>query len=311
MILKQPVPIPAAGPQRSNPRSVPAGHSCPLCFASGSTEVLAGTAKTLMKCPACGVAYLHPWPSQREIISYFSSSYITTVADVEIRFGTKQQESLRRVAGFIKSRKCRGRILDVGCAGGHFLDWFFPKSDWETWGVELSQMAGEAAQKKEIRVHIGDIHSAVLPASSFDVVTALDTFYYFPDPRRELNRIRELLKPDGLLVLVLVSAAGHIWRHTGWVSQFLGDKEASILTSSHLLFYDTGSIAYVLRESGFRVTDTLPWPATGQRRLWRAMLFRGYFAVSALVWHLSASRLMLAPRFLVAATPDSSQLSGP
>jgi SAM-dependent methyltransferase len=65
-------------------------------------------------------------------------------------------------------------------------------------------MAWEAAKKKQIHMHIGDIHSGNLPTQSFDVITVLDTFYYFSDPRRELQRIRELLKPDGLLVMVLL-----------------------------------------------------------------------------------------------------------
>jgi SAM-dependent methyltransferase len=222
---------------------------------------------------------------------------------VEIRFGTGPEKSLLKVARFIHKRRAGGRILDLGCAGGHFLDRYFCTLDWEKWGVELSKFAAARAMTKAIRVHVGDIHTAELPATSFDVVTVLDTFYYFSEPRRELEAIRRILKPDGLLVLVLTCATSHIWRNTGWIGRLAGRAHASFLESHHVYFYNPKAITSVLRSSGFHVSSLQALPANDQGNSLRNALANGYFAASTVAWHLSGERLMLGPRFLVAALP--------
>jgi SAM-dependent methyltransferase len=156
---------------------------------------------------------------------------------------------------------------------------------------------------KSIRMHTGDIHSASLPPLSFDVVTVLDTFYYFPQPRRELDAIRKILKPDGLLVLVLVSARSHLWRNTGWRTSLLGGPKGSLFDSHHVFFYDPPAIRATLSRSGFRIDSIRPLPAIDQGNSLRNGLARGYFAMSVAAWYLSRARLMLGPRFLVAASP--------
>jgi SAM-dependent methyltransferase len=276
---------------------------CPLCSTDFPSVILEGTARRLMKCFSCGVAYLYPRPSERELSSFFSEEYISSEEEMEDRFGTRPEKGHRKVARFIHEQKARGRILDLGCAGGHFLDRHFRISAWEKWGVDLSKFAAARAKSKAIRVQVGDIHSVELPAAAFDIVTVLDTFYYFSEPQRELEAIRRILKPDGLLVIVLTCATSHIWRNTGWMGKLSGRAQASFLESHHVYFYNPKAITSVLRGSGFRVSSLQPLPATDQGSSPRNALASGYYAMSNVAWHLSGERLMLGPRFLVAALP--------
>src|SRR5271169_7001117 len=163
-------PITSPSKATTNPAAIKDWQNqCPLCSTSVPSVILAGTTRNLMKCQSCKVAYLYPRPSEQELVSFFSEEYISTDEDVEIRFGTGPEKSLGKVARFIHGLRGRGRILDIGCAGGHFLDRYFHTSAWEKWGVELSKFAAGRAMRKEIRIQVGDIHSAALPASSFDV----------------------------------------------------------------------------------------------------------------------------------------------
>jgi SAM-dependent methyltransferase len=297
-------PIPSPPKATTNPTAIKDWQNqCPLCSKSVPTVILAGTTRKLMKCHRCGAAYLYPRPSEQELVSFFSEEYISTDEDVEIRFGTGPERSLCRVADFIHGLRGRGRILDVGCAGGHFLGRYFHTSAWEKWGVELSKFAAGRAMRKEIHIQVGDIHSAALPASSFDVVTVLDTFYYFSEPRRELNVIRRILKPDGLLVLVLTCATSHVWRNTGWMGKLAGRTQDAFLESHHVFFYNPKAITSVLRGAGFRVFFLQPLPANDQGNSLRNAVASGYFALSSMAWYFSGARLMLGPRFLVAAVP--------
>jgi SAM-dependent methyltransferase len=274
---------------------------CPLCGALGPATILAGTVRSLRNCSLCGVSYLDPPPSQSELAAFFANEYISTDEDLDVRFGTRPTRYLRQVAGFIHQRKSCGRILDLGCAGGYFLDRFFQAPAWEKWGVDLSKFAAARARTKSIRVHTGDIHSAPLPGSGFDAVTVLDTFFYFLEPWRELKAIRRALKPNGLLVITTPCAGSHIWRNTGWRAKLFGCSQNSLLQTRHLFFYSPRSLTFLLRRSSFQIIAIQPLPAIDQGSFYRNRLADGYHAMSKAVWVLSLSRLMLAPRFMVAA----------
>src|SRR5258708_12693324 len=94
---------------------------------------------------------------------------------------------------------------------------------------------------------LGEIPSSSLSAASFDVETVLDTFYYFSEPRRELEAIRRILKPDGLLVLVLTCATSHIWRNTGWMGRLSGRAQPSFLATPHPFFSNPQAITSSLQ----------------------------------------------------------------
>jgi SAM-dependent methyltransferase len=285
-------------------RTGSSGETCPLCFSANIKMIRHGLKRRLMKCSSCSVAYLDPWPTAPEITGFFAHSYIATDEDSEVRFGTRQEKSLSQVAAMIQSERSKGRILDIGCAGGHFLR-LFPKPAWEKYGVELSKHAVAKAREKGITVHEGDIHSARFPAACFDVITALDTFYYFADPRSELAEIRRLLKPGGMLTLVFTCAKSHTWRNRGLISMLLGGTTTSLLESNHLYFYEPDSARYILEASNFLVRSICPWPATGQPTRSRERVFQLYSRLSAVAWRLSKSRWMLGPRFLVTAVPGA------
>jgi SAM-dependent methyltransferase len=278
---------------------------CPLCGACGPVTVLPGNRRTLKRCRRCRVAYLSPRPTESDMSAFFANEYISTDEDVEVRFGTRPRKYLRRVAGFIRQRKSGGRILDLGCAGGYFLDRFFSAQDWEKWGVDLSKFAATSARNKSIRVHTGDIHSAALPEGAFDAVTVLDTLFYFPEPSRELGAIHRALKPNGLLVITAPCAGSHIWRNTGWRAEIFGGSRNSVLETRHLFFYNPRSLTFLLRRSSFEIIAVQPLPAIDQGSFWRNRLADAYHAMSHVVWFLTLSRLMLAPRFMVAAIPRS------
>ena len=76
----------------------------------------------------------------------------------------------------------------------------------------------------------------------------------------------------------------------------------AILESNHLFFSDLKSMTALLGRSHFRVTGLRPLRALHQLGSLRNGLATVYSAVSAAVWYLSGARLMLSPRFLVAAT---------
>lgn len=68
--------------------------------------------------------------------------------------------------------------------------------------IQLAQEKVTATEIKNISLRQGDIFDEDYKAGSFDVILAFNMLHTVPDPEAVLQRIRELLKPEGLIIAV-------------------------------------------------------------------------------------------------------------
>lgn len=115
----------------------------------------------------------------------------------------------------------RPNILEVGCANG-WLSAALAHFGHVT-GIDLADKAIAAAQAKHPHVAFiaGDFLTAELPVEHFDVVVSLSVISCFEDQRRFLDRISELLKSRGYLILTC--AHKFIWDRTDFIRQSHGE----------------------------------------------------------------------------------------
>jgi SAM-dependent methyltransferase len=108
-------------------------------------------------------------------------------------------------------------ILDVGCGGGRTVQKLAAAaSDGRVFGVDFSPESVAVSRKTnaaaiaENRVEILESSVAHLPFSdaTFDLVTAVETHYYWPDLTANLGEILRVLKPGGRLVLIAEAYKG-------------------------------------------------------------------------------------------------------
>jgi SAM-dependent methyltransferase len=279
---------------------------CRLCMSTRPlTVVLNSGDSRLLKCGSCGVTMLDPTPSSDELNAHFVDHYITDDERLEKAFETTREGVLKQVAANVLQRKQGGNILDIGCAGGYFLNRFFSRAGWVRHGLEPSRYATRRAEEKGIRMYQGQVLSVDLPAGYFDVITAMDVFCYFPDPHLELRAIRNAMKPDGLLLIELPLAATQLLRNTGRTALLAGGAGRLLTKCGHLFFFNRSSIEFLLERTGFEIEAFLPVPGNHQGHFYKDLVFSTYFLASRLLWHLSMGKLMLGPNFLVVARKSS------
>jgi len=279
--------------------------AAPVCLLCGSTKLKTESEhdqKRLQKCLHCGVLFVMPQPSPDALANHFQVGGLVTIDDFETQFEVNRQPVLSQVVNYIRSRKDSGTILDVGCATGFFLAGLTKTSKWDPWGVELSLPAAEEARRSGIQVQVGDTRSAKFKDHSFDVITVLDAFYYFPNPESELGELGRILKQDGFLALELPWAHTRVWQRAAIIGKLLNGTRIPLLQSSdHLFYYTPTSVSRLLEQCGFTVQTIRPLPANQQASGLREFLWRTYSLFSRLLWRLSASKIFLGPRFLVVA----------
>ena len=108
-------------------------------------------------------------------------------------------------------------ILDVGCGGGATVNRLAVAApngmvcgiDYADGSVAVSRRTNAALIARG-RVDIRKASVSELPFADgrFDLVTAIETHYYWPDLAGSMREIRRVLKPGGTLVMIAESYAG-------------------------------------------------------------------------------------------------------
>jgi SAM-dependent methyltransferase len=238
---------------------------------------------------------MDPMPDSASMVKHFRNDYITDEIHLEKIYGEARKAALRLIAKIVHGRKKGGRILDVGCAGGYFLNRYFDSAKWEKFGIEPSRYALRRAAARQITTYEGEVGSVQLPEASFDVITMAGVLPYFREPKRELRILQRALKPGGIGVIELPLGLTQIWRHSTKLGRMTGGGSRSIFQSPHLFFYNAPSLRLLLSDSGFVVERFVPAPGNEQPSAVQELLFRAYYRLSQIASLASAENWMLGP----------------
>ncbi len=100
------------------------------------------------------------------------------------------------------------KILDVGCASGWFLHEISKKfSKTKCIGIDTYKEAilyGKKRYKNLTLVH-ADCHKIPFPPESFDLVICTEVLEHVLDPKKVVEEIKRVLKPDGIAVIEMDS----------------------------------------------------------------------------------------------------------
>lgn len=105
--------------------------------------------------------------------------------------------------------------LDVGCGGGETIHKLASKAA-QVYGIDYAagSVAASRAHNKRLiadrRVHVeqASVSQLPFPDGQFDVVTAIETQYYWPNLQGDMKEILRVLKPGGRLMVVAESYKG-------------------------------------------------------------------------------------------------------
>jgi ubiquinone/menaquinone biosynthesis C-methylase UbiE len=129
---------------------------------------------------------------------------------------------LTRPEGLVARLERGIRVADVGCGTGHCIGLMaarFPKSTFV--GYDFSELAISRARAAAAARNLSNasflLHDAAgLEASQpFDLITAFDAIHDQADPAGVLRRIRGLLAPGGVFVMLDVCASSHLAENVG------------------------------------------------------------------------------------------------
>lgn len=111
-------------------------------------------------------------------------------------------------------------ILDVGCGGGRTIrkhaaaapDGTVYGVDYAAGSVAASRAENrEAIEKGRVEVQQASVSQLPFPDAKFDLVSAVETIYYWPDPTKDLQEVLRVLKPGGRVIVICETYIGGRW----------------------------------------------------------------------------------------------------
>jgi SAM-dependent methyltransferase len=217
---------------------------CALCGDAKLKQLFDKDGYRICRCGSCGLLQVGTVLGRNDLEEIYGEEYFSSDVfhdylgqrRVRVESGTTAAATLARLVP-------RGRLLDVGCAAGFFLE--AAARHYDVTGIELSPFASEYARSElGLRVLTGDVTDGELEGEKFDVVTLWNTIEHMANPLGALRAIAQLARPGAVLVISTGDASGPLARRDLLNWNLMSPPY-------HLSFFSPETIDLLLAKTGF------------------------------------------------------------
>jgi len=220
---------------------------CNLCGSRDYKIVVSKKGFQVVACSDCGLWRQNPQLTDEEINKIYDQNYYKGWGldedEVSIK-GMKKATFRKRMAEVEKYIK-PGRILDVGCATGFFLE-VAKEKGWQPFGVEINEYSANLAKEKfGTNIFKGLLEQIDNKDNFFDVITMYDFIEHQKNPKESLRIVNRMLKQDGFLFLTTPNTAS--------LSSIIFRGNWPNFREEHLYYFSPATIERILQDNGFGV----------------------------------------------------------
>jgi len=241
-------------------------YNCIICKGNKfkkvyNLEKISNKPYKVIKCSNCNMISIYPIPSKNFITKYYNDPLYhnsTYFRKMTTNFkGSSEAELFSKGLNLIeKFYPKNGKILDVGCSSGVFLN-MAKNHGWETTGIDISKDFVNYARKNfELDIRLGYLEDFSFKENSFDVVTLWDLIEHLREPVKLLNEVYRILRSEGILLIVTPDQDSLIKKATD-LSYKLSFRKwktpvSVVYDLHHLYYFSKRNIIKLLRKIGFK-----------------------------------------------------------
>ena len=228
---------------------------CPICQSSRIVYLFISQGYPICQCLDCTMLFRNPLPSAEVLQQIYSASYFLGEQSDEgrARVSAMKAETARLYLGQLLAytNGAKGHLLEIGCGTGEFL-LEAQQCGFSVTGLEVSPHAAATANAKigYDAVLCGTLEIQELVSRAFDVCVMSDMLEHVQDPLATLQRVHNLLKPGGVILVVTPSVES-------WSAKLLRRRWMEFKLE-HLTFFSPATIENALAKAGFAEISVEP-----------------------------------------------------
>lgn len=236
--------------------------NCPICNSTQFSPFLECKDNTvsretfqIVQCDSCGFKFTNPRPAENELGRYYKSEEYVSHSNTKKGFINSTYQSVRKYTllkklQLISKYYKTGRILDIGCGTGEFLN-TCKNAKWQTVGIEPDQDAREMAIKNYGLDVRPESDLAALPDSSFDIISMWHVLEHVPKLNERVEELKRLIKPNGVIIIAVPNSDSRD-------AKIYKEQWAAYDVPRHLYHFAPKDIDSLFRKHNMRVFRILP-----------------------------------------------------
>jgi SAM-dependent methyltransferase len=230
-----------------------AARRCPVCFSAHVWTCAQIPGNVVRACNRCKCRYLNQFtddegtnPVRRVLRAHAPPSVPAYESHSQ---PARERTSQRRLHWVRRQLPSRARLLEIGVRDGSFGA--IAAEEYEYAGIDPAPVAARHARARGLDVYCASLSSFVNTGPAFDAITLFHVFENMADPHDALARIKDLLKPGGVLFLSALDTEGLLYL-------FSERKRMAQNFRTHLILYSRSALIELLERSGFEIVDIGP-----------------------------------------------------
>jgi len=235
---------------------------CPVCEKSDFSLLfdvkdyfLTSEEFSIQKCNNCGFKFVNPRPDKSEIGRYYQSDQYISHNAAEAKFINRVYKLARRFS-ILKKYKIvykyagPGKILDIGCGTGEFLN-YCKSRGFEVTGIEPNKKARVFAQQENKTPVFCELAELSADKGSCNCITMWHVLEHIHDLNETLEMVKYLISRNGILIVAVPNC-------NSWDAGKYGNFWAAYDVPRHLYHFTESTMKKLLTNHGFEILTMLP-----------------------------------------------------
>ncbi|HLG36429.1 MAG TPA: class I SAM-dependent methyltransferase [Bacteroidia bacterium] len=217
--------------------------ACLLCGSENVSPLKKYVRHHLVKCSNCGFVFSRRKPTLQELLSIYDYYPIfQTVSPITLQ---RFDDILKHLEPFRKTNN----LIDIGSGDGYFSE-RAKQQGWNVYGTEFTDAKVEYSRRKGIIMHKGVLDVKNYSPGFFDVLISIEVIEHINNPREEIAKFSELLRPGGAVYLTTPNF-NSVSRH------LLGKNWNIVAYPEHLSYYTKKTLKQLFESSGFKTRNII------------------------------------------------------